>query len=455
MVNGTLYAAPKSFRTNKILIAAKYGDSQIKVECPSQGLDTSKFPFGKLPTFETSDGKALHDTHAIALLVGKSVSGSNPQQSAEILQWLDLADNEFLPQILSWVLPSLSALQYNKNQVEEAKKELIRLLNILNSYLLTRTYLVGERISLADIALSCNLLLAYQHVLEPEHRTPLVNVNRWFQTCVHQPNFLSVLGEVSLCTKSAQFDAQRFKEFQESCGGSHESHEAAKHHKDDKGKKDKKHDEKHDKKKDKEAKKEKHVENGPPATEKPKAAAAPAADDADDLDAADEAMALEPKQKDPFAAMPKGKFVMDDFKKVYSNEDTLTKALPYFWENFDPEANSIWYCEYKYPQELTLVFMSCNLIAGMYQRLDKLRKNAFGSMCLFGSDNNSTISGIWIWRGQDLVFPLSPDWTIDYDSYNWRKLDPKSEETKKMVKEYFAWEGDFDGKKFNQGKIFK
>lgn len=121
---------------------------------------------------------------------------------------------------------------------------------------------------------------------------------------------------------------------------------------------------------------------------------------------------------------------MDDFKKVYSNEDTLTKALPYFWENFDPEANSIWYCEYKYPQELTLVFMSCNLIAGtreqkllvyesnmggkyffvvlgMYQRLDKLRKNAFGSMCLFGSDNNSTISGIWIWRGQDLVFPVS------------------------------------------------
>lgn len=70
------------------------------------------------------------------------------------------------------------------------------------------------------------------------------------------------------------------------------------------GKKDKKHDEKHDKKKDKEAKKEKNVENGPPAAEKPKAAAA--ADDADELDAADEAMALEPKQKDPFAAMPKG-----------------------------------------------------------------------------------------------------------------------------------------------------
>jgi elongation factor 1-gamma len=39
----------------------------------------------------------------------------------------------------------------------------------------------------------------------------------------------------------------------------------------------------------------------------------------------------------------------------------------------------------------------------MFQRLEKLRKNAFASMCLFGENNNSTISGIWVWKGQDLV----------------------------------------------------
>jgi len=42
----------------------------------------------------------------------------------------------------------------------------------------------------------------------------------------------------------------------------------------------------------------------------------------------------------------------------------------------------------------------------MYQRLDKMRKNAFASMCLFGSDNDSSISGIWVWRGQDLAFEV-------------------------------------------------
>lgn len=47
---------------------------------------------------------------------------------------------------------------------------------------------------------------------------------------------------------------------------------------------------------------------------------------------------------------------------------------------------------------------------GMFQRLEKLKKNAFASVCLFGTDNNSTISGIWVWRGHELAFTLSPDW---------------------------------------------
>jgi len=42
----------------------------------------------------------------------------------------------------------------------------------------------------------------------------------------------------------------------------------------------------------------------------------------------------------------------------------------------------------------------------MYQRLDKMRKQAFASVCLFGSEGDSTISGVWIWRGHDLAFEV-------------------------------------------------
>jgi len=470
---GILYGPPDSFRTQKVLVAANYGGVNVKLQVPDDGLDLKKFPFGKYPAYESSNGsQKLHDAHAIAAFIGPQLMGSTDGEKAEVLQWLGLADDEFLPHVLAWTLPALSAMQYDKNQVEASKKELLRLLGILNEYLLTRTYLVGERISLADVALALDLLPAYQYVLEPDLRRPFMNVSRWMTTLMNQPQFKSVLGDAGnhLCTKAAQFDAHKFKDFQDASSSLSSQQQqqkepkaeaaapAAAGHKAEHGKKDKKGKKEADKgdaaapakkeeKKEKE-KKEKAADhqNGP-------AAGGDAAEE--EMDACDEALAAEPVQKDPFSAFPKGTFVMDDFKRVYSNEDTATKAIPWFWEHFDKENNSIWQCEYKYPEELTLVFMSCNLIAGMFQRLDKMRKNAFGSMCLFGTDNKSTISGIWIWRGPDLAFKLSEDWQIDFESYEWKKLDPNSEETKKTVNEYFLWEGDFDGKKFNQGKIFK
>jgi hypothetical protein len=53
---------------------------------------------------------------------------------------------------------------------------------------------------------------------------------------------------------------------------------------------------------------------------------------------------------------------MDEFKREYSNKDTLKEALPYFWKNFEKDNYSIWYCNYKYNSELKKIFMTCNLI---------------------------------------------------------------------------------------------
>ena len=98
---------------------------------------------------------------------------------------------------------------------------------------------------------------------------------------------------------------------------------------------------------------------------------------------------------------------MDLFKKSYSNEDILTKAIPFLWDNFDPEGWSIWQTNYKYNDELKMIFMSSNLVSGMLQRIDKLRKTAFASILILGEDKNNEISGIWIMRGQELAFDVS------------------------------------------------
>ncbi|KAK6108371.1 Elongation factor 1 gamma conserved domain family protein [Brugia pahangi] len=419
-----VYGSPKSFRMQKILIAAKIGNKDVTVL--DQKPPYNKFPLGVTPAME-DNSITLFGADAIMLhLAGETMKGAN---CSEMLQWMQWSEGQLIPSVLGYVLPSVSVAHIDSEILEAAKTELLTQLKCLDKLLLTKTFLIDERMSLADISVAMDLLPAYQYVLDEAIRTSLINVNRWFRTIINQKSVKDILGEVQFAVKASKFDSTKFKELSAKLSKERTAH------KDEKSKELRGKQNKGQQEEDKKTKRAKNEDDEP--------------------DAADEVLAQEPKSVDPFSAMPKGTFVMDSFKRVYSNEDTATKALPYFWESFDSENYSIWFAEYKYPEDLTLTFMSCNLISGMFQRLEKLKKNAFASVCLFGTDNNSTISGIWIWRGHELAFKLSPDWQIDYESYDWKKLDPADEKTRKLVNEYLMWEGDFDGKIFNQGKIFK
>merc|ERR1712183_249943 len=423
MVAGTLYTYPDNFRAQKALIAAKYSGAEVVLAKDFKFGETNKapeflkkFPLGKVPAFEGSDGVLLTESNAIAYYVANDElrGGSEASARAQVVQWMCMADNEILPASCTWVFPTMGIMQFNKNATDRSKEDIKAALKTLNDHLLTRTFLVGERLTLADIAVACTLLNLYKHVLDPAFRKPFLNVTRWFTTVINQPNAKAVIGSFTLCSKMAEFDSNKFAEFSGK-GGDKKGKEMAP---------------KAEKKKEPEKKKEKEVE--------------PEAD-----------FPMEPKKKDPLDALPKGSFDLEEWKRFYSNNDE-EPSIAWFWEHFDHENYSIWKGDYKYNEELTMVFMSCNLIGGMFQRLEKLKKNAFASACLFGSDNDSSISGIWVFKGQELAFELSEDWQIDYSSYGWRKLDSKSEECKKLVHQYWKWEGDDDkGRKFNQGKIFK
>lgn len=430
---GTLYTYPENFRAYKALIAAQFSGAKVTVASDFVFGQTNKsetflkkFPLGKVPAFETADGKFLTESNAIAYYVSnEQLRGKTDLEKAEVLSFLSLADNELLPAVHGWVFAFMGIIQFQKNNVERAKQDLKATLTALNSRLVHQTFLVGERLTLADIVVFATLLSAYEKVLDPSFRAPFGSLTRWFNTVLNQPQVKAVVKGFTMCAKVADIDPKKFAEFQAKTGGAQQQQQQQKEPKEKK------------EKKPAPAKKEKEPEP------------------VEEMDAAEAALAEEPKSKDPFDAMPKGTFNFDDFKRCYSNEDEV-KSIPYFWEKFDPEHYSIWFGEYKYSEELTKVFMSCNLITGMFQRLDKMRKQAFSSVCLFGEDNNSSISGVWVWRGQDLAFTLSPDWQIDYEVYDWKKLDAKSEETKKLVAQYFSWSGtDSKGRKFNQGKIFK
>jgi elongation factor 1-gamma len=156
-----------------------------------------------------------------------------------------------------------------------------------------------------------------------------------------------------------------------------------------------------------------------------------------------------PTGPNPLDLLPPSKFVLDEWKRVYSNEDTRTKAIPWFWENFDKEGYSIHFGEYKYNNELAKLYMTANLVGGFLQRLEKLRKYGFGSILILGQEPDLKISCVFLVRGTEL--PAEMRECDDSEHYVWTKVTNFDDATKEKVNQYFAW----DYPSFNQGKVFK
>merc|ERR1711962_121636 len=157
-----------NFRAQKAEIAAKYSGAKLTVSKDFKFGETNKsaeflkkFPLGKVPAFEGSDGTLLTESNAIAYYVANEElrGGSDAATRAQVVQWMSMADSDILPAACS------------------------------------------------------TLLSLYKQVMDPSFRGAYQNVNRRFTTVVNQPNAKAVLGEVVLCSKEAQFDAKKFAEF--------------------------------------------------------------------------------------------------------------------------------------------------------------------------------------------------------------------------------------------------
>lgn len=159
------------------------------------------FPvFNQLPALSDGETK-LSGVIAIAqYLAPKALKGSVLVDEVQVLQWLNMAEHELLPAVMALGDSSAAA----KQSQPRAREELFSILDALNKILLTRTYLVGEAITLADIFVACTLVPALQRSLDASARAKYCNVLRWFNTITPQPNVKQVLGEVALLGKSTK-----------------------------------------------------------------------------------------------------------------------------------------------------------------------------------------------------------------------------------------------------------
>ncbi|GAM90792.1 hypothetical protein ANO11243_088370 [Dothideomycetidae sp. 11243] len=410
---GKLYTHEGNSRSTVLKAVAKANNLELEIVDvqPDKGVSDDYLRvnrLGKVPSFEGADNFILTECIAIAIYLTSqnektTLLGKTKQDYASILRWMSFANHEVLPAIGGWFRPLVGRDPYNKKSVEEHQKRALKAVKVLEDHFLINTYLVGERLTLADLFVASTISRGFEYLFDKEWRTEHPNVSRWFETVYHQPIYSDVAAKFPSIDKAITYQPPK--------------KEAA------------------------------------PKQEKPKAAPKPAAKEPED----EEDEAPKPKAKHPLDLLERPTFVLDDWKRKYSNEETREVALPWFWENCKFEEYSIYRVDYKYNDELTLTFMTSNLIGGFFARLEASRKFIFGAASVYGVANDSVIRGAFVIRGQDALpaFDVAPD----YESYTFTKLDPKKSEDKEFVDDMWAWDKpiDVNGKTYEwaDGKVFK
>jgi elongation factor 1-gamma len=436
-MSGLILHGPKDSPRNwKIFIAAKYSGVEIQTLPFVFGEDNkkpeflAKNPIGKVPVLETPEGYVFESNACaryVALLdKNRTLLGRNILEEAQVEQWTDFTLNELEPNIMTWIGPILGYLDYDKDTHDQAVKNLKRAFDALNRHLETRTYLVGERVSLADVIMASSLASPYKMVFDPKFRSPFPNVNRWFDSMCGQPNFAEVLKfeNTSWCVVPQSFKKKAAPRKVEVEDEEEEETTA-------------------------EEKKEAAPKAAAPKPEAPKKEAPKKKKDEDEEEE-EEDVDREEKKKNELDSLPKSTFVIDEFKRFYSN-NPLDPALAFLWEKFDNEGWSMWFCDYKYNDELTKVFMTTNLVGGFLQRMDPMRKYSFGQMNIYGPETQQKLTGFWIIRSKEIPKTMSE--VDDTELYTWNRID-NIEANKDKIRTYLAKE-NLDGNEWLDGKTFK
>jgi len=166
--------------------------------------------------------------------------------------------------------------------------------------------------------------------------------------------------------------------------------------------------------------------------------------------------APKPKAKNPLDLLPPSKMVLDDWKRLYSNTKTNFRevAIKGFWDMYDPEGYSLWFCDYKYNDENMVSFVTMNKVGGFLQRMDLCRKYAFGKMLIIGAEPPFKVKGLWLFRGTEIPqFVL--DECYDMELYEWTKVDISDEAQKERVSQMIEDAEPFEGEPLLDAKCFK
>ena len=223
-----LHGLEEDFNSLAIRSAAELSKTKGFVFKPVKGsVGKAISPRGTLPVLHL-DGDFLYGSSTISRFIcrqgpaGGDLLGSDQLESALVFQWMEYCRSsiDIKAATVTFPLLGISLSKITKVGIDvksvavDTVEELITLLEEgVEKHLETNTFLVGKRLTLADITLGATLLNVFALVIDPATReSRLANTTRWFKTCFVQGQFESILGSpLKLCETAPSFGSAASK----------------------------------------------------------------------------------------------------------------------------------------------------------------------------------------------------------------------------------------------------
>ena len=343
-----------------------------------------KSPTGTFPFLETSEG-ILSESRAIenylAMKHKPELLGENDLEKAQVRQWSDFAIFEIGYCAKEIIYPIFGWKKYCKESADKANNKVKDFMRTLDAQLKDKEFVLGNKITLADVTLFRELKYFFQLVFPKGLRDKVFpNVAKWFTKLSETEEVKKVYGKILLCNQPLKpYISEEKKE--------EKKHEEKKHEK----------------------KEEKHQEEPP----------------------------KEKKKVNPLDELPPSKLELESFKRAFLNNKNKEDGMNKFWEIYDPEGYSLWWVEYQnLPTECKILYRTSNSKGMFLQKCDAVRRYAFAVHGVYGVEDDYKIRGMWMFRGKEIPQEMKDNDLYEYLTF--RRIDINNPADKQLVHDYWT-----------------
>jgi glutathione S-transferase len=197
----TLYDSPDSGNAYKIRLLLSHLDLDYKrviLDIDKAETRTPQFlaknPNGRVPALELDDGTVLPESNAILfyLAEGTPYLPFDRLGRAQVLQWMFFEQYSHEPNIATvryWIKHHIALTPFIEQAMPVKRKAGYAALDVMETHLKRRDFFVGERYSIADIA-----LYAYTHVAHEVDfdLKPYPAIRAWMDLVALQENHITI-----------------------------------------------------------------------------------------------------------------------------------------------------------------------------------------------------------------------------------------------------------------------